>query len=226
MATIDQARRLERLADGFQLCFPDSAPLWNEVAAWIAELTTREPRLGVSLVRRGDFGELDVALICPDEATCARVADQCGFTLPPPPPPVTPLTGGCLCAAVRFELDLPFLRAQHCHCSRCRRHSGATGLIQGRVPRERFRLLSGAEQLRVFRPDGGARKVFCSICGSSLFGGDWPDGPEVSIRFGALDGEPGLRPQAHTFVGSKACWERITDEKPQFEAGPGSIRLR
>jgi len=47
-------------------------------------------------------------------------------------------------------------------------------------------------------------KAFCSTCGSSLFGGTWPDGPEVSIRLGTVDGDPGIRPQYHTFVGSKA----------------------
>lgn len=57
------------------------------------------------------------------------------------------------------------------------------------------------------------------LCGSSLFGGDWPDGPEVSIRFGSIDGDPGIRPQCHTFVGSKAVWDEITDDLPQYEGG-------
>lgn len=128
-------------------------------------------------------------------------------------------SGGCLCGAVRYAVDGPFLRAGHCHCSRCRRHSGAGHLTQGRVAREHFRLLSGEEQLCVFRPPGGAAKVFCATCGSSLFGGTWPEGPEVSIRFGSLDDDPGIRPQRHTFVGSKAEWESITDDLPQFD-GP------
>jgi hypothetical protein len=127
-----------------------------------------------------------------------------------------PIKGGCLCGAVRYEVRGPFLRAGICHCSRCRKHSGAAGLIQGRVRREDFRLLSGAGRLRLFRPEGGAVKVFCASCGSSLFGGDWPDGEEISIRFGSLDGDPGIRPQRHTFVASKAVWDDITDALPQF----------
>ena len=51
--------------------------------------------------------------------------------------------GSCLCGGVRFEVDLPFRRANHCHCSFCRKHSGTFGLTQGRVPREQFRLLAG-----------------------------------------------------------------------------------
>ncbi|HVM16769.1 MAG TPA: GFA family protein [Gaiellaceae bacterium] len=118
-----------------------------------------------------------------------------------------PLRGSCLCGGVRFELTRPFRRAGHCHCSRCRRHGGGDGLAQGRVPRDGFRLLAGGDLLRVYRPgDGAAAKVFCSACGSSVFGGDWPDGDEVSVRLGALDGEPPLPPQDHAFTASLPAW--------------------
>lgn len=137
------------------------------------------------------------------------------------PSPERPLTGSCLCGEVRFELRGPFLRASHCHCRRCRKHSGGAVGTQGRVRREDFRLLSGAERLVVYRPaPDAAVKVFCAVCGSSLFGGRWPEGPEISIRLGALDGDPGIRPQYHTFVGSKAPWHEITDDLPRYPEGP------
>ncbi|HYN19781.1 MAG TPA: GFA family protein [Thermoanaerobaculia bacterium] len=131
-----------------------------------------------------------------------------------------PLEGGCLCGKIRYEVTGPFLRAGHCHCSRCRKHSGAAVGTQGRVRREDFRLVFGEESLRVYDPgEGAAVKAFCGACGSSLFGGTWPEGPEVSIRLGSVDGDPGIRPQYHTFVGSRAVWDEITDDLPQYE-GP------
>ena len=72
-----------------------------------------------------------------------------------------PIRGGCLCGAVRFELIWPFRRANLCHCSRCREHSGGPALAQGRVPREGFRLLAGAGLVETFRPPGGMAKAFC-----------------------------------------------------------------
>ena len=84
--------------------------------------------------------------------------------------------------------------------------------------REQFHLLQGEDLLVTYRPDGGSSKVFCRTCGSSLFGGTWPEGPEVSIRLGSLDGDPQIRPQCHTFVGSRALWDEITDELPQHAA--------
>ena len=103
-------------------------------------------------------------------------------TLPEPA-----ITGGCLCGRVRYQVTGRFLRANHCHCSYCRRHSGAAGLTQGRVRREDFQLLSGEASLRVYSPaEGAAVKVFCTNCGSSLFGGTWPEGPQVTIRLGSV----------------------------------------
>ena len=126
--------------------------------------------------------------------------------------------GSCLCGGVTFEVALPFRRANHCHCSRCRKHSGTFGLTQGRVARSQFRLLSGDELIRVFAPAGGKVKAFCIECGSSLFGGDWPDGDEISVRLGSLDGDPGIRPQYHSFVGSRAAWDALPqDGLPRYE---------
>jgi hypothetical protein len=127
------------------------------------------------------------------------------------------IMGGCLCGGVRYEVTGPFLRASHCHCSRCRRHSGAAVCTQGRVRKQDFRLVSGAELVRAYRPEGGAVKAFCGVCGSSLFGGTWPEGPEVSIRLGSVDGDPEIRPQYHTFVGSKAVWDEILDDLPRHD---------
>ena len=139
------------------------------------------------------------------------------------PSPKNPLRGSCLCGGVRFEVTAPFLWANHCHCSRCRKHSGAFGGAQGRIPRAGFRLLAGEELIRVFRPDGGRVKAFCSVCGSSLCGAEWPQGEEVAIRFGSLDREPGIRPQFHTFVASRAPWDEIPDDGlPHYDGGhPG-----
>ncbi len=35
-----------------------------------------------------------------------------------------------------------------------------------------------------------------------------------------VDGDPGVRPLSHIFVGSKADWHEIVDDLPQFEEWP------
>ena len=53
----------------------------------------------------------------------------------------------------------------------------------------------------------GTAKAFRSACGSSPFGGTWPDGPEVSVRFGASVGDPGIRPERDSHTTSAAPWD-------------------
>jgi hypothetical protein len=134
--------------------------------------------------------------------------------------------GGCLCGGVRYELTTPFRRANFCHCSRCRKHTGAAASAQGRVAREGFTLLSGAELVETFRPEGGMAKAFCRVCGSSVFGGTWPDGPEVSIRLGTLDDDPGIRPQYHSFAADVPPWDRLPDDGlPRYDGPPPSTSV-
>jgi arginase len=171
---------------------------------------------------------LEVTIFDPDLDPTGELADRLGDLLVRAiggeHQPELPLRGGCLCGGVRFELTAPFRRANHCHCSYCRRHSGTFGLTQGRVPREGFRFLQGEELVRHYTPaEGASVKAFCSVCGSSLFGGSWPEGPEVSVRLGSLDEDPGIRPQYHSWVGSKAAWDLLPpDGLPRFlERPPG-----
>lgn len=141
------------------------------------------------------------------------------------PSPAAPVRGGCLCGGVRYEVTAPFLRANFCHCSRCRKHTGAAASTQGRVPREAFALLSGADLVRVYAPPGqGMVKAFCTACGSSLFGGSWPDGREVSIRLGTLDDDPGIRPQFHNFVADAPPWLPVPDDGLERHAAAKPIR--
>jgi hypothetical protein len=132
---------------------------------------------------------------------------------------VTGLRGSCGCGGVRFEVDPPFIRASYCHCTRCRKHSGADGEAQARVRPEQLRVLAGEELLRFWEPaDGGGRKVFCVACGASLFGARWPDGDVVSIRLGAFDEDPGIRPQHRSWTGSAPPWLPLPDDGlPRYE---------
>lgn len=92
------------------------------------------------------------------------------------------LTGGCHCGAVRFEVDVAGdIEVEDCNCSICRM-SGFLHLI---VPRSRFRLLSGAQQLASYRFNTGvAEHRFCQRCGIKPFyvPRSNPDGIDVNLR--------------------------------------------
>ena len=129
--------------------------------------------------------------------------------------------GSCLCGGVRFEVALPFESAGHCHCRRCQKHSGTAHTTSARTQPDRIRVVAGEELIRAYQPAPGAgNKAFCCVCGSNLFGGGWPDRPNVSVRLSALDDDPGIRPQARTFVSYNAPWYEIPDDGlPRYEEG-------
>jgi hypothetical protein len=91
-------------------------------------------------------------------------------------------TGGCHCGAVRFEVEAPAeVEVQECNCSICR----ASGHLHLIVPRERFHLLSGEEQLsRYTFNTGTAQHLFCRVCGIKSFyrPRSHPDGVSVNLR--------------------------------------------
>ena len=139
----------------------------------------------------------------------------------------TPLTGGCGCGAVRFEISKPFVSAAYCHCTRCQRRTGSAAAATARAEPGTVRITQGESELRAWAPEGGREKVFCGQCGSALFsravGSDDNDG----VRLGAIDGDPGIRPESRQYVSFAATWEAVPDDglphyaetRPEYEAG-------
>ena len=122
------------------------------------------------------------------------------------------LTGGCLCGGVRFEVTAPPVSAGYCHCTRCQRRTGTAASVNARLAPGTLRVVAGEELVRAFRPPDGAIKEFCSQCGSALWSRVRDDPDSVSVRFGAFDGDPGIRPAERQFVASAAPWEPIPDD--------------
>src|SRR5512132_1706666 len=128
------------------------------------------------------------------------------------------LEGSCQCGGVGFEVTGPFIILTYCHCTTCKKLSGGVGTANGRVRSESIRVLRGADLLRTYQPEEGSAKTFCSVCGSNLFGGGWPESEESSVRLSAIDSPFDERPEAHHFVRSVAPWESLPDDGlPRYE---------
>ena len=85
--------------------------------------------------------------------------------------------------------------------------------------RDRFEWISGEDHVQVYATPQGWKSLFCRTCGCPV-----PhilsDGRRVLVPAGALDGDPDLAISGHIFVGSKARWEVIGDDSPQFDEWP------
>ena len=121
------------------------------------------------------------------------------------------LTGGCGCGAVRFEVTEPLVSASYCHCTRCQRRTGTASSANARLAPGSLRITTGEDELRAWAPAGGMEKVFCGRCGSALFARR-PGGEILGVRLGAIDGDPGIRPQWHQYVAYAAPWQPLPDD--------------
>jgi hypothetical protein len=130
-----------------------------------------------------------------------------------------PLSGRCLCGTVSFVVTGAPVAASYCHCTRCQRRTGTAASAQARLAPGTLQILTGEEALSTFEPPQGFAKLFCAQCGSALFSRS-PDGSVWSVRLGAFDGDPGIRPQVRQFVAYAAPWEPIPDDGlPRYDEG-------
>ena len=120
-----------------------------------------------------------------------------------------PITGGCNCGAVRFEVSEPFEASMYCHCTRCQRRNGTAASVNARTTPEAFRIVQGEDRIRAWEPPGGAAKYFCGDCGSALFS---RSPGSVGVRLGTIDGDPGIRPSYRQYTAYAAVWEPIPDD--------------
>jgi hypothetical protein len=134
-----------------------------------------------------------------------------------PAAPVELLTGRCMCEQVRFKIEAALVAALYCHCRRCQRRSGTAFSATAATIPGSFRLVAGAELVSSSRPADGWEKFFCCECGSHLYTTDPADPQKLSVRMGALDSDPGIRPSVHQFTAYAAAWDPLLDDQlPKF----------
>jgi hypothetical protein len=134
--------------------------------------------------------------------------------------PRLPLTGGCLCGSVRFELGVAPERAGYCHCTRCQRRTGTASSVQTLVDGSALTITRGEELVGSWTaPAGGMEKCFCRGCGAHLFSRDPSSGVFISVRMSAYDADPGVRPSFRQHLASAVPWEPVPDDGLERFAG-------
>lgn len=132
-----------------------------------------------------------------------------------------PVKGSCLCRSVTFEIQGPPSAFRYCHCSRCRKATGAAHAANIFVPQDQFRWTAGETGVNHYKvPDAKFYTVyFCTRCGSRV-----PhlirERNEFLVPAGLLDGDPVARPQHNIFWDSKAPWLVETAALPRFPERP------
>ncbi|ESR26367.1 GFA family protein [Lutibaculum baratangense] len=123
-----------------------------------------------------------------------------------------PLTGGCLCGAVRYEVTAEPQSSATCHCRMCQRQSGSAFMGFFTVPRSGLRMTG---EVREHASSGFATRGFCPVCGSSLTMAYAHEPDAVGLTMGTLDDPSSVPPALHWGVESWVVWLRITDDLPR-----------
>lgn len=130
------------------------------------------------------------------------------------------LKGSCLCNAIQYEIEGELGPTMMCHCSKCRKANGSAYAINAAVKTDQFHFIKGQELVSEFESSPGVFRSFCKQCGSPLLSRR-PSQPDiVRLRIGTLDTLVDVKPLAHIFVGSKASWDEIHDDIPQYDERP------
>ncbi len=127
-----------------------------------------------------------------------------------------PVTGGCLCEAVRYEADVNLCDAFYCHCKTCQKTSGAPAEVGVMVKPGTLKFTK--EDPKFFQSSPIGSRGFCQHCGSRL---TWisPDKADWTVVWaGSLDHPERVVPTEHLCVESQLPWYAVANDLPRMRS--------
>lgn len=130
------------------------------------------------------------------------------------------VAGGCHCGAIRYELTGEPGHSAICHCSDCRKASGAPMVGWALFAREQ---ISISGEPAHYRSSADAERLFCSTCGSGLFYINEAVFPgQIDVQIATLDDQSAFPPQIHIQFAEATPWMAGAHEMPRFDRYPGA----
>ncbi|WP_066514019.1 GFA family protein [Sphingobium cloacae] len=127
-------------------------------------------------------------------------------------------TGGCQCGDIRYEVRGEPAHSALCHCTDCRRSSGAP-MMGWTLFAETDVTVSG-HPVR-YRSSEDATRHFCGRCGTGLFYTNPAIFPDfIDIQTATLDDPSLFPPSAHIQYAEAVAWMGAAHDLPRFERFP------
>jgi len=131
-----------------------------------------------------------------------------------------PITGGCLCGKIRYEVSQAPQNVIACHCTHCQKISGAGSSHNAVLPTSAITFTAG--QPKCYRDTGQSGNIlhryFCADCGSSLYS-QREKNPEMTIlKVGTLDKPGDMKLIMNIWTNSARPWMYIdpaTERHPE-----------
>jgi len=128
----------------------------------------------------------------------------------------TPITGGCLCGAVRFTISAPPMLARVCWCRLCQRLGAGSGTVNVVFPSDAVRVEGATSDFACLAESGShMHRRFCGACGTPLFSAAEERPQVIIVRAGALDDPEIGRPGMTIWTSQAPGWACIDADLPQ-----------
>lgn len=143
---------------------------------------------------------------------------------PPIPPP--PYTGACLCGAVRYALKSRPLAVNACHCTDCKKATGATNVIMLIANNDDFAFTGEVESYRK-RADSGRELDIqrCKVCGTRMFHHNLASRTLVFIAAGTLDDTDWVIPTSHIWIERLSPDVVVQEDAVKVEGQPADRKI-
>jgi hypothetical protein len=133
-----------------------------------------------------------------------------------------PLSGGCLCGAIRYTVSVPITELRACHCRDCQKSTGGAGTVNAVIPSAAMQIGKGTPKRYSVTADSGRtlHRFFCGDCGSPLFSRRELTPENTALRIGTLDDSSGMKITANIWTRSARPWAYIDPASQQFPGQP------
>ena len=132
------------------------------------------------------------------------------------------ITGGCICGGVRYSIGSAPLAVIACHCTSCRKQSGAAHSVN-LIVRASTMTVKG-DLSRFEDPDtaSGApiEREFCGSCGSPIRSVPSAKPKIIAVKAGTLDEPAAYAPTMHIWMRSALPWVILPEGMPRYETEP------
>jgi hypothetical protein len=134
-----------------------------------------------------------------------------------------PLTGGCHCEALRYDVREAPVMIYNCHCKYCQKISGSAFNISVTIIEKSFAFTRGQPAKIEWQSDMGTTRFgyFCGSCGSRIAQGSTPSKGVLSLRAGTLDDTSWVEPVGDIWTSSAQPWVRFVEGGLRAEKQPG-----
>ena len=128
-------------------------------------------------------------------------------------------SGGCHCGAVRYEMTEEVAHHALCHCTDCRKASGAPAVAWAMAAADQVTIMG--EPVTYASSEHG-RRLFCGACGTSLFyTNDVVFPGMIDVQSATLDDPDAIPLQAQIQTAERIGWMTHLGDLPAFERYPG-----